>query len=482
MRQCKKFADVFNVARCVISHGEEYLKVPRLDDHGRPSAFTDEIKLGVIKFDNGSRILAFSAHPQAMAVYGGDVGLDEFAKHHNAPLLWETAQGRIAWGGDLAVWSAHDGEDTLFNEFALEARSSLGSYSSLSSHASRTTHHVPSPLPITHHVPPPIENRNSKFENPSFPWNLYFRVTLLDAIDLGLLSVINRTQNKNFTSEQFITDCRARARQEEIFQQAYMCNPLGASTNHIVDWSAIERCRYDYDIIRIHFEHSQIIQQFGDFHPDTEDARSDDISSFIHETFLPLFQGVPLGSSSSPSSEETRRPSLRLGFDVAASGQGDLAVFYIDEVKSDDLWLRALLTCRTEDWHFLETVLFKFLRDLRRLQAAGDASGLGRHICWNASNRCGGKFTPVNFASKKHDLGFALMNQLATAQKRFPQQHQDIAADFFALRKSFQSTRWLFSEGRNQLSPASHCDIAWAGALASHAHIEQYTCVRAYVG
>src|SRR5947209_11747378 len=57
-----------------------------------------------------------------MAVYGGDVGLDEFAKHPNAKLLWETAQGRIALGHDLAIWSAHDGEDTLFNEFAREAR------------------------------------------------------------------------------------------------------------------------------------------------------------------------------------------------------------------------------------------------------------------------------------------------------------------------------------------------------------------------
>ena len=62
-----------------------------------------------------------------MAVYGGDVGLDEFAKHPNARLLWETAQGRVTWGYDLAIWSSHDGEDTLFNEFAQEARAACGS-------------------------------------------------------------------------------------------------------------------------------------------------------------------------------------------------------------------------------------------------------------------------------------------------------------------------------------------------------------------
>src|SRR5260370_42208522 len=57
-----------------------------------------------------------------MAVYGGDVGLDEFAKHPNARLLWQTAQARVTWAGDLAVWSSHDGEDTLFNEFVQQAR------------------------------------------------------------------------------------------------------------------------------------------------------------------------------------------------------------------------------------------------------------------------------------------------------------------------------------------------------------------------
>src|SRR5437762_2944642 len=126
MIQCYQFADVFDLTRSIISHGEESISVRRLDDHGRPSAFTEDIKVGVIKFDNGSRIIAFSANPQAMAVYGGDVGLDEFAKHPNARLLWETAQGRVTWGYDLAVWSSHDGEDTLFNEFAQEARITAG--------------------------------------------------------------------------------------------------------------------------------------------------------------------------------------------------------------------------------------------------------------------------------------------------------------------------------------------------------------------
>src|SRR6266404_6451043 len=75
MRLCKQMADLFNTARFIVSYGEESHKIPRLDKEGQPSGFTDELKMGYIKFDNGSAIRAFSSHPQAMAVYGGDVGL-----------------------------------------------------------------------------------------------------------------------------------------------------------------------------------------------------------------------------------------------------------------------------------------------------------------------------------------------------------------------------------------------------------------------
>ena len=276
-----------------------------------------------------------------------------------------------------------------------------------------------------------------------------------DAISQGLVELINRARGTAFTREEFLADCRSRARHEGIFEQAYICNPLGASANHIVDWSVLERCRYDYEIIRAHFEHSEIIEQFGEFSPGRERCREDDITGFIHKKFLKLFQ---------------TEGGYRLGFDVAASGQGNLAVIYIDQRSGEDLWLRGLFTCRTEDWHFLKTVLFAFLRELRYVQAVGDETGLGKQICWEARYHFGGTFSAVNFSSRKHELGFSLMNQLSVAQKRFPRSHQDIAADYFSLRKSYHGTRWVFSEAPNPVNPASHCDIAWAGALATEAH------------
>jgi len=414
VRQCYAFAEIFDLTHAIKRHGEESIKVNRLDENGRPSRFTEEVKMGVIKFDNGSRIIAFSANPQAMAVYGGDVGLDEFAKHPNARLLWETAQGRVTWAYDLAIWSSHDGEDTLFNEFAQEARAGKG------------------------------------------PWNIYYKVTLPDAIGNGLVEAINRSRGTKLTREQFLEDCRARARDEEIFQQAYLCNPMGATSNHITEWSAIERCRVDYSIERVHLEAADIVREFGEFNPGREERRKDEIWDFLRANFDRLLN--------------KRQSRFRLGFDVAASGEGDLAVIYVDEANGDVLTLRGLLTCRTEDWHFLKSALLFFLRLLGSVRGAGDESGLGRQICWEVAKAHGGRFTSVNFASKKHDLGFGLMNHLAVAQKRFPRGDHDIAADYFALRKVHTGTRWVFSEGRNALNLASHCDIAWAGALASYAH------------
>jgi phage FluMu gp28-like protein len=424
VRLAYKLGEIYDFTRAIVSHGEDHVKVPRLDEQGRPTGFTDEVRIGYIKFDNGSRIIAFSASPQAMSVYGGDVGLDEFAKHPNAQVLWETAQGRVTWCYDIAVWSSHDGDDTLFYRFAQDARAGKA------------------------------------------PWNLYYRVTIEDALQFGLLDIINKVRKTHFTPHQFLSDCRARAGLEEIYQQTYMCNPAPAAAS-IVDWNTIERCRFEYAIERVHLEAEEIVARFGQFTPGAGVQRAGAIGAFLRAAFPKT-----LASTAKHG----------LGFDVAASGQGDLTAIYIDEDTANNFWLRALLTCRTDDWHLLETALFFFLRHLPSVQAAGDQSGLGRQICWKAANQFPGRFTPVNFSTRKHELGLALMNQLALGQKRFARSHLDIAADFFALRKHYAGQRWLFKESRNLYNQASHCDIAWAGALATEACFTRVATIGSRLG
>jgi phage FluMu gp28-like protein len=409
VKTCETFAEIFNLTKNILTRGIETYQVP---DANRPG-FTEEVKVGVIKFDNGSRILAFSSNPNALRAYGGDVGWDEAAFHQRAEESWASMAGRVMWGYDVSVWSSHNGPDTLFNTFVQEAQRGVGGWA-------------------------------------------YYRVTLTDAVEMGLVEKINETRGTNFTREQFIADCERRCRLPEIAQQELYCNPQRTNSN-IVPWSVLNLCKEGYrDYCRNHFEAQTIGELFGELKPGkaAEVERSEKIARWIESLYGKIF-AVPR--------------AYRLGFDVAASGQGDLAAIYVDGRETDANRLRALFTCRTEDWNFLKSVLFTFMRRLPAVKAAGDETGLGRQICWEAATEFPNQFEQVNFASEKHDMGFALMNRLSEHTKRFPEAEADVVQDFFSLQKMYQGKRWLFSETKNSLNPRSHCDIAWAGALADRA-------------
>lgn len=407
---CYQFAELYNLTKSILSRGIENMKVPRFDENGKDTGFTDEVKVGIIKFDNRSRIIAFSSNPNAMRAFGGDVGWDEAAFHPKAEALWASMSGRVMWGFDLAVWSSHNGDGTLFNQFVREAQLGVGGWS-------------------------------------------YYRVTMPDAIEMGLVEKINQTSGKNLTREEFLAAAIQRARLPEVADQELFCLPRGGM-NPIVPMSTIQRCEQEYDIERIHLESEKVVELFGEFHPATATERVQQIEAYVLSAFANTFA--------------ERIPHLG-GFDVAASGLGDLAAIYVDRKLGDVQQLAGLFTCRTEDWHFLQTVLFVFLRQLTAPTFCGDETGLGRQICWTATQHFPGIFHGINFRSDKHAMGFALMNQLQVAEKQFPKNQPDIAADFFALRKDSQAGRWIFSEGVNQLNKASHCDIAWAGGLATKA-------------
>jgi phage FluMu gp28-like protein len=407
---CKNFCEIYNLTKSILSHGEDYWKVPVFKD-GKDTGVTEEIKVNYIKFDTGSRIVAFSSNPNAMRVFGGDVGLDEYAYHPQPVALWETAQGRITWGFDIGVWSSHNGPDTQFNVFCLEAQAGKR-------------------------------------------WDSHYKVTMSDAIDMGLLDKINAASSRQWTKEEFLKDCLARAGSQEIFDQAYDCQPRG-STSAIVPWGTIQLCARDYaDYERGHIEEEQLKQQFGEFHKDRAETRRRQIHNWLAALF-------------SRHASRTARHSL--GFDIAASGLGDLASIYVDRREGDALRLSALLTFRTEDWDFIQTCLYWMMDHSAAVEGAGDETGLGRQICWNASKQFAGRFEPVNFSGEKHDMGFTLMTQLQLMQKQFPKDQPDIATDFYALHKVVKNGKPHFSEGTNQLNPSSHCDIAWSGALSTRA-------------
>jgi phage FluMu gp28-like protein len=407
---CYKFAEIFNLTKTIVDHDVETWKVERFDLDGKGTGFTDEVKVGVIKFDNGSRILAFSRNPNALRAFGGDVGWDEAAFHPAAEALWASASGRITWGYDIGVWSSHNGLSTLFNQFVREAQAGTGGWS-------------------------------------------YHRVDIYEAIKQGLVEKINEVSGKNMTREQFLADCKTRSRLPEIFAQEYECTPRGG-TDSIVPWAVILANSLEYTMERRHIEDAEVKALFGDYHPDTRGERETKIKGWLQQTYCKAHAYIK---------------NHRLGFDVAASGQGHLGSMYIESMEGNDAHLRALLTTRTEDWEFLKVCARWFMRNISGVRGAGDETGMGRQICWELVKEFPGQFEAVNFSREKGDLGVRLMNELTEVKKRFPKVEADIAQDFYGLRKSIAGGKVVFHEDKNPLNANSHCDIAWSGALASRA-------------
>ena len=122
---CLQFLEIYRATSSILTHGELSIPMPH-SGKNTPSSLTHEIKAGMIRFDNGSRILAFSSNPNALRAFGGDVGIDEFAFHPAPSALWAAASGRTTWGFSLGVWSSCNGTDTLFQSFVDEAHAQSG--------------------------------------------------------------------------------------------------------------------------------------------------------------------------------------------------------------------------------------------------------------------------------------------------------------------------------------------------------------------
>lgn len=414
---CKQFLEIYQLTSSILTHGEETLTVPIFNEDGRDTGLVEEVRVGSIKFDNKSRILAFSSNPNAVRAYGGDVGWDEAAFHPRANAMYASIQGRVTWGYDLGIWSSHNGDSTLFCNLVDDAKAEGSGWS-------------------------------------------YHKCDIYDAIEGGLVEKINAVSGKQFTRETFLADCRKRAKLPGVFEQEYELKRLGG-LDPIVAWERIAACQQDYMIERAHLDNATIGNLFGAPDPHRRGQRMREVEKWTRQAFSNLFG-------------KYRNRRMRLGFDVAASGHGDLAAIYIDEKTAGGQFvLRALCTFRTEDWDVMQWVLWTFLSYYPgEIRGAGDETGLGRQICWQTAQRYGGRFTGMNFSGRKSEMGGALMLQLTGFEKRFPKDQPDIAADYYALRKTWSGAKWVFQESKNLLNEASHCDIAWAGALASAADSE----------
>lgn len=368
-------------------------------------------KIGTYNFDTGSRIVLFSSNPWSIQTFEGDVGWDETAFHDAQEKMYTALITRITWGYDLAAWSAHNGMGSWFNQVLLKLAKAQGS-----------------------------------------GWT-HRKITIYDAIADGLVEKINERGGKQMTREEFLADCRKRALTPAIFAERFECNPADAGSS-IVPWGIIEKSRNVPQIIRHHMSDAEVKTLFG-LSTDSGPRRLALMQDWLLKQFGALKHG---------------KEKIRFGFDVAASGQGDLGSFWLDAKVGGRLEQRALLTTQTEDWNFLTAALNWFMEELPDARGAGDKTGLGRQICWQAEQAFPGRFVGVPFtAPGKSALGTRLMNQLTAGERGLPVGEADVAMDLFSLQKSVRSGQVAFDAVQNPLNAASHCDMAWSAALSGEA-------------
>lgn len=366
-------------------------------------------KIGVFSFDTGSRILLFSSNPWSIQTFEGDVGWDEAAFHDQQERMYAALSTRITWGFNLSVWSAHNGLGSWFNQ---------------------------------------VLGKLAKVDGSGWQCR---KVSIYDAIADGLVEKINARSGSTMTRADFLADCKRRALTPAIFAERFECNPADAGSA-IVPWSVIERAR-DQTIERQHLSDESTRELFG--LPDSSGPeRAVLIRAWLDAKFGKLRAG---------------KEKIRVGFDVAASGKGDLASFWLDAATPRGLESRGLLTTQTEDWDVLTAALMYFM-ELPDARGCGDSTGLGRQITWTAEQRTGGRFRGVPFnRTTKGAMGARLMNQLTSGECRLPSGHDDVAMDFFSLQKSVAGGALVFEASQNPLNQASHCDMVWSKALAAEA-------------
>lgn len=418
-RYIEFWVTAFRLGNSIISRDDrkESVMVP----DGKGGQIAEEVRVGVFNFDTGSRIVLFSSNPWALQTYEGDVRWDEAEFHERQEAMHTALATRVQFGYDYHAWSARNGTKNWFNQVLFKQASEPGS-----------------------------------------AWKVR-TIDIYSAIKGGLLDKINERSGLEMTEAEFIADIKSRCATPAIFTSRFECGAV-EDASAIVPWEELEKASTQ-TILRRHVMTPEILEQFGRASDCPTDAavkaRMDKMKAWIRELFAPLF--------ATPA-------QYRLGYDVAASGNGDLGSFWIAEKRGERLIQRALLTTQTEDWHFHEAAMNLFMEELSACKGCGDGTGIGQSITWKAAAKFAGRFEGVRFSlASKAEMGTRMMNLLSTAAFEMAAggtahpENADIAMDFFSIEKKTVGNVVHFNATQNPLNKASHCDIFWSALLCAHA-------------
>lgn len=166
---------------------------------------------------------------------------------------------------------------------------------------------------------------------------------------------------------------------------------------------------------------------------------------------------------------------FEIGWDVARSSKGDVSALWVNLARpGEPKTLRALVLMRGCKFALQRAIASAAMGTALGGVGCGDATGLGMDSQEQLAERFGDRWQGLSFtSSSKSELGSLLVTAFDDRQQLIPAvdgPHKFIAADFYALQREdvghAQDKRLRLIETENPLLPESHCDIAYAGALA----------------
>ena len=207
----------------------------------------------------------------------------------------------------------------------------------------------------------------------------------------------------------------------------------------LIAWRHLELARLEYEAVRLN------VASIDDYNPNRENVFAD------------------LDQSKGP---------LYVGWDVARTGH--LSPVWVNQLVGDVFHLRVLVNMHRMDFPYMRQVVWQAMDVATR--GAGDATGLGMESCELTGKRYPGRFDEVNFSSAKAALGSKLMQTYEDVRQRLPTGGcDDVIHDLHAIQKETRLGKLVLHETRNAIEKRSHCDMAYANALALYAASEGWS-------
>jgi phage FluMu gp28-like protein len=334
----------------------------------------------VIVMPNGSRINCMSSNPRRFRSKGGDVVLDEFAWHDQPGEMLDAAYPVTTWGFKIRILSTHNGESSVFNRLILQINKVL--------------------------------RGEATFDQLKMLHFRLHRVTILDAVEQGLAEKVYKLDTVTPEArEKFIRSCRARCRNEDAWNQEYMCIP-SSSESTLISYDLYQSC--------------------------------EDPQCLLVIPTGPKYVGVDIGR------------------------ERDLTVFWVAELVGDVLVTRQIIKLHRTPYEEQYQTGCRLLRDPAVVRLCGDATGLGDPLVERWQKDFGEvRVEKVKFSAPVKDhLASLLLGRFTDRKIRVPADVETREA-FHKIKKTISAS------GQPRYDAArtdeGHADEFWAAALCGEA-------------